>query len=96
MLQHPKLVQLFDRYATYNGSDPYRAPGILNIIPHLEHNIGTFLPEKGMHQITQSLMSLADELGVEFSFRQEVLEIMVRNKKLMVCSPPKARRRQTL
>ncbi len=81
VLQHPKLVQLFDRYATYNGSDPYRAPGILNIIPHLEHNIGTFLPEKGMHQITQSLVALARELGVEFSFNQEVLEILVRNKK---------------
>ena len=36
-LNHPKLVQIFDRYATYNGSDPYKAPGILNIIPHLEY-----------------------------------------------------------
>ncbi len=45
-LKNPKLVQLFDRYATYNGSDPYRAPGILNIIPHLEHGIGTYLPKK--------------------------------------------------
>ena len=41
-LPHPKLVQLFNRYATYNGSNPYKAPGILNSIPHLEHNIGTF------------------------------------------------------
>ncbi|MCB0626506.1 MAG: NAD(P)-binding protein, partial [Saprospiraceae bacterium] len=39
-LQHPKLVQLFDRFATYNGSNPYRAPGILNIIPHFEHHFG--------------------------------------------------------
>jgi hypothetical protein len=23
-LKHPKLVQLFDRYATYNGSNPYK------------------------------------------------------------------------
>ncbi len=81
ILQHSKLVQLFDRYATYNGSDPYRAPGILNIIPHLEHNIGTFLPEKGMHQITLSLVALARELGVEFNFNQQVEEILVRNKK---------------
>lgn len=43
-LKHPKLVQLFDRYATYNGSDPYRAPAVLNMIPHLEHGIGTFCP----------------------------------------------------
>ena len=25
-LKHPKLVQLFNRYATYNGSNPYQAP----------------------------------------------------------------------
>jgi hypothetical protein len=27
-LKHPKLVQLFDRYATYNGSNPYKTPGL--------------------------------------------------------------------
>lgn len=76
-LFHPKLVQLFDRYATYNGSDPYRAPGILNVIPHLEHNIGTFFPEKGMHQITQSLVKLATELGVEFKYNTSVSRIVL-------------------
>ncbi len=81
ILQHPKLVQLFDRYATYNGSDPYRAPGILNIIPHLEHNIGTYLPVKGMHAITESLVALAKECGVVFHFNEKVEEILVRNKK---------------
>ncbi len=81
MLGHPKLVQLFDRYATYNGSDPYRAPGILNIIPHLEHNIGTFLPDKGMHQITEGLTELAKTCGVSFRFNQRVEEIVVENGK---------------
>jgi phytoene desaturase len=75
-LNHPKLVQIFDRYATYNGSDPYKAPGILNIIPHLEHGIGTFFPKKGMHSITQSLVSLAQELGVEFHYNSKVQEIV--------------------
>lgn len=74
-LKHPKLIQLFDRYATYNGSDPYRAPGILNIIPHFEHGIGTFHPVKGMHQITESLFTLATELGVKFRFNEKVQKI---------------------
>lgn len=43
LLNDSRLVQLFDRYATYNGSDPYQAPGILTSIPHLEFNVGTFL-----------------------------------------------------
>lgn len=79
-LNHPKLVQLFDRYATYNGSDPYQASGILNIIPHLEFEIGSFFPTKGMHSITLSLVELAKELGVTFHLNQKVEEIIVENK----------------
>ena len=35
LFREPKVVQLFDRFATYNGSNPYQAPATLNIIPHL-------------------------------------------------------------
>lgn len=81
ILQHEKLVQLFDRYATYNGSDPYRAPAVLNIIPHFEHGIGTYHPVNGMHDITESLFSLARELGVRFSFNENAEEILVEKGK---------------
>lgn len=74
-LKNQKLIQLFDRYATYNGSSPYMAPGIMNIIPHLEHGIGTFLPKGGMHEITLSLVKLAKELGVEFHTNSKVQKI---------------------
>ena len=74
-LDHPKLVQLFDRYATYNGSNPYQTPGIMGIIPHFEHNVGTFFPVKGMVSITKSLVKLAQELGVKFKLGEEVVEI---------------------
>ena len=73
----PRVVQLFDRYATYNGSDPYQAPATLNIIPHLEHKLGAWLPDGGMYQITESLFQLAKELGVQFHFNQYVDEILV-------------------
>jgi phytoene desaturase len=81
-LQHPKLVQLFDRYATYNGSSPYKAPALLNMIPHLEHGYGTFLPEGGMTDITNSLVSLAIDEGVQFRFNESVLEILYQQQKV--------------
>ena len=81
-LNHPKLVQIFDRYATYNGSNPYQAPGILNIIPHLEHGIGSYFPTKGMHSITLSLVRLAEELGVTFQYGMKVDEIVEDGKKV--------------
>jgi phytoene desaturase len=77
---HPRVVQLFDRYATYNGSNPYLTPATLNIIAHLEHNIGAFFPEKGMYSIAQSLFDLARRLGVAFRFETPVQEIIIDNK----------------
>jgi phytoene desaturase len=75
-----RIIQLFNRYATYNGSDPYVAPGTLNVIPHLEHSIGAFFPEKGMYAITQALHLLAKELGVNFHFKKPVKKILLNNK----------------
>jgi len=79
ILGHPKLVQLFNRFATYNGSNPYKAPGLLTIIPYFEHRIGAFLPKGGMHDITQSLYQLAVDKGVQFHFDSPVEEILVKN-----------------
>ncbi|GMQ29980.1 1-hydroxycarotenoid 3,4-desaturase CrtD [Algoriphagus confluentis] len=81
LFSSPKMVQLFNRYATYNGSDPYQTPATLNIIPHLEFNIGAFFPKKGMHDITLSLFKLAQSMGVKFHFNSPVEEILVENGK---------------
>ena len=74
-----KLVQLFDRYATYNGSSPYLTPGIMSMIPHLEHYYGTFFPKGGMVAITNALVSTAKAQGVTFHFGSAVDEIIVEN-----------------
>lgn len=76
-LGNEKLRQLFNRYATYNGSNPYKAPGILNIIPHLEYNMGAYFPKDGMHSITKSLVKLAEQNGVVFHCSSPVSKILV-------------------
>jgi len=80
--QDLRVVQLFDRYATYNGSNPYKTPATLNVIPHLEHNIGAFFPNKGMYHIVEALHKLATEMGVHFFFNQPVQKIMIQNNKV--------------
>ena len=72
---NPHLVQLFNRYATYNGSSPYKTPGIMSMIPHLEMNQGTYFPEGGMHAITTSLFELAKSQGITFQFETAVNKI---------------------
>ncbi|TAD84897.1 MAG: phytoene desaturase [Bacteroidetes bacterium] len=71
----PEAVQLFNRYATYNGSNPYKAPAMLSMIPHLEMNEGTFYPNGGMISITNALVALATKMGVQFHFSTPVLAI---------------------
>lgn len=77
-----KTVQFFNRFATYNGSNPYKAPATLNVIPHLEFGYGTFLPENGMHDITSSLYQLALRKGIQFEFNSKVTEIAIEKNKV--------------
>jgi phytoene desaturase len=76
---NPKTTQLFDRYATYNGSNPYKAPGMLSMIAHLEHNEGSFYPKGGMISITRALHRLAEKKGVRFHFNSVVSRIEQNN-----------------
>lgn len=71
-----EAVQLFNRYATYNGSNPYKAPGMLGLIPHLEYTEGAFYPQGGMISITNALQQLAEKKGVRFYFNARVQNII--------------------
>lgn len=76
-----ETVQLFNRYATYNGSNPYKAPATLNLISSLEFSEGAFLPKEGMVQISNSLYQKALKLGVKFEFESRVDKILLKNNK---------------
>lgn len=76
-----RLVQFYDRYATYNGSNPYQAPATLNVIPHIEQHFGAYFPDGGMYSITTSLVKLAEELGVKFNYNSRVEEIVLDGNK---------------
>ncbi|MFM8241955.1 MAG: phytoene desaturase family protein, partial [Crocinitomicaceae bacterium] len=72
---NPKTVQLFNRFATYNGSSPYKSPGMLNIISHLELNIGPAMPIGGMVEITKKTYEACKSMGVKFNFSEKVNQI---------------------
>ena len=80
-LVEPHLVQIYDRYATYNGSSPFQTPGIMTLVQHLEQEFGTFIPTGGMEQITLSLFELAKRKGVNFNMKKKVKEIIVEKGK---------------
>lgn len=77
-----RLVQLFNRYATYNGSNPYLAPATLNIIPHVEYNQGSFITVGGIYSISKALSKLAEKKGVNIFLNQKVDEIILEKKEV--------------
>ncbi len=75
-----KIIQLFNRYATYNGSDPYKCPATLNIISHVEYSIGGYYASGGMYSLTDALYRLALKKGVKFCFSSPVEKIITEGK----------------
>ena len=71
----PEMIQLFNRYATYNGSNPYKAPAMLSMISSLEQSQGTFYPDGGMISIIKALVQLAKDVGVKFYTNSKVEKI---------------------
>ncbi|MEM7670892.1 MAG: 1-hydroxycarotenoid 3,4-desaturase CrtD, partial [Pseudomonadota bacterium] len=70
----PRLRQLFARYATYCGSSPFQAPGLLALVAHVEQE-GVWLIEGGMHTLARSLVALGEALGISYHFETHIAEI---------------------
>ncbi|MBK9592003.1 MAG: phytoene desaturase [Crocinitomicaceae bacterium] len=83
-LKEPKLVQIFDRFGTYNGSNPFKMSGLYSMIPHLEGNTGTYFPVNGMRSIAESLYQLAVDQGVEFKFDADIESVKFSAEKYFV------------
>ncbi len=77
----PKFQQLFNRFATYNGSSPYKTPATFALIPYVEFGLGAWYVNGGIYQIPKALEKLAIELGVKFKLDFEVEKINIDNGK---------------
>lgn len=77
----PRAWQYFGRYATYNGSSPFRAPATLNLIPWVEMQ-GAYGVREGIYAIPLALEKLGRELGVEFVYNTKVQQVEHHNKRV--------------
>ncbi len=77
----PKLQQLFNRFATYNGSSPFQTPATFSLIPYVEFGLGAWYVSGGMYMIPKALERLAKELGVKIFTESEVEKIIVEDRK---------------
>ncbi|TDB88019.1 phytoene desaturase, partial [Actinomadura sp. KC216] len=72
----PRLRQYVGRYATYAGSDPYRAPAALGCVPAIEHGEGGWYVPGGLARIAADLAGLLAAAGVEVRTGAEVTEVI--------------------
>jgi phytoene desaturase len=77
-----KTIQLFDRYATYNGSNPYKAPATLNIIQHVEYNLGSYIVLEGIYEIPKSIEKVLYKKGVNVFVNSDVQKIIADKRKI--------------
>ena len=62
-LHDPRLRMLLDRYATYSGSDPRRAPAVLATVPYAEQEFGSWYVRGGLHLLALAVAERAGAHG---------------------------------
>jgi phytoene desaturase len=61
----PRLQQVVNRYATYSGSSPYRAPATLACVSHIEQAFGCWYVKGGLGRLRDALGRTAMSIGVD-------------------------------
>lgn len=74
-LRDPRLRMFLDRYATYTGSDPRRAPAALAVIPYVEQVYGAWYVEGGMRRLADTLADRAADRGTRFRLGTDVTAV---------------------
>ena len=74
-LTDPRLITMLDRYATYTGSDPRRAPAALATVPYVEQSFGAWYVTGGLRRLGEALLTRCLDLGVVVRTGAAVVQI---------------------
>lgn len=75
-LDDSRLITLLDRYATYTGSDPRRAPSALVTVPYVEQNFGAWHIGGGVRRLADALFDRCLTRGIDIRLGQGVRRII--------------------
>lgn len=76
-LHDPRLRILLDRYATYTGSDPRRAPAALATVPYVEQTFGSWYVVGGLRRLADALLQRLEALQVTVRTGTEVASVLI-------------------
>jgi phytoene desaturase len=75
-LDDPRSRMLLDRYATYTGSDPRRAPAALVTVPYVEQTFGSWYVRGGLHRLADALHQRVLDLRVSVRTDADVVRVI--------------------
>jgi phytoene desaturase len=75
---YPRLKAAFTFQDVYMGLSPFEASATFSMMPYSELAHGVWYPRGGMYQVVEALMKLAYEAGVEFNFKENVEQVILK------------------
>ena len=75
----PKLRQLMEFPILFLGALPQNTPALYSLMNHADIAGGTWFPQGGMYAIVQAMQRLCEDLGVQFRFKEDVMQIGIEN-----------------
>ena len=76
-LRDPRLRMFLDRYATYTGSDPRRAPAALSVVPYVEQTFGGWYVAGGLRRLGEAVHERAVLRGARVRTGADVVSVVV-------------------
>jgi phytoene desaturase len=71
-VSHPKLIDILEFPVLFLGATPENTPALYSLMNYADMVLGTWHPVGGMHKVVEGMVSLAEEKGVQFLYKQEV------------------------
>jgi len=75
-VKEPHLRAVLDFFVKYVGSSAFDAPGVLNLLPHVQAEFGLLYVDGGLYQLALGLRRFLDDVNVELHLGAEVKEIL--------------------
>jgi phytoene desaturase len=78
---NPYLSKILDRYATYSGSDPRKAPAVLSTIAFIEEAFGAWHIKGGIGTLSTHIAERCENVGVKIHLNSPVARINLKGSK---------------
>jgi diapolycopene oxygenase len=70
------LSSVLEFFVKYVGSSAFDAPGVLNLLPHVQAEFGLLYVDGGLYKLALGLRRFLEDVGVELNLGAEVKEIV--------------------